>query len=191
MDIKTFKRDGASVRAVMVEGEPMVLFRDLAALCGYTANNGTMRYYCAEPPTYVPVGGEFGSQTMRALGEADVWRVVASPAKRYAEERTAAGEWLFCEVFPSMRRLHAAGEVDCAETLDAPAGFVRREAEEGAPEEPPADGPRGLPAGEPAARIAPRALALIRKMRDAARESGNGVRANALADALAVIEGGE
>lgn len=184
MDIKTFKRDGASVRAVMVEGEPMVLFRDLAALCGYAANSGSMRYYCAEPPTYVPVGGEFGPQTMRAVGEADVWRVVASPAKRYADERMAAGEWLFCEVFPSMRRLHAAGEVDCAEALDAPAGFARHD-----PPEPCAD----EEAAVPEVRTCPKAVAdarqLLRKLRDAARESGNSVRANALADALAVMGG--
>ena len=49
-EIRTFKRGGASVRAVMVEGEPMVLFRDLSALCGYAANTGSARYYCAEPP---------------------------------------------------------------------------------------------------------------------------------------------
>nr|DAE63977.1 MAG TPA: antirepressor [Caudoviricetes sp.] len=186
-EIRTFKRGGASVRAVMVEGEPMVLFRDLSALCGYAANTGSARYYCAEPPTYVPVDNEYGSQTMRVVGEADAYRLVTSPAKKYAEERRSAGLWLFCEVFPEMRRLHAAGEAPDADAMDEPAGFVRH-----APAQEPlsmaeTECPPPSAAAEPPCPDAARVL--ICKLRNAARESGNSVRANALADALAVMDG--
>ena len=83
----------------------------------------------------------------------------------HADERSRAGEWLFGDVFPSMRR--------------------EDRSDDAAPEE--------IEISVPEVRTVPRDMAdarsLICKLRNAARESGNSVRANALADALAVMDG--
>lgn len=165
MNVKTFEKEGiGSVRAVMRDGEPYVCARDVARACGYGKATSAVRDRCAEPPTYMPIGLGCGNNSARVIGEADVFRLCAG-GTFHADERSRAGEWLFGDVFPSMRR------------EDRP--------DDAAPEE--------IEIVVPEVRAVPRDMAdarsLICKLRNAARESGNSVRANALADALAVMDG--
>lgn len=178
MNVKTFEKEGVgSVRAVMRDGEPYVCARDVARACGYGKATSAVRDRCAEPPTYMPIGLGCGNNSARVIGEADVFRLCAG-GTFHADERSRAGEWLFGDVFPSMRR-EASPEDELAQLRICDGDAVPEETGIAAPE----------------ARAVPRASANVRslicKLRDAARENGNGVRANALADALAVIEGGE
>ena len=165
MNVKTFEKEGVgSVRAVMRDGEPYVCARDVARACGYGKATSAVRDRCAEPPTYMPIGLGCGNNSARVIGEADVFRLCAG-GTFHADERSRAGEWLFGDVFPSMRR--------------------EDRTDDAAPEE--------IEIVVPEVRTVPRDMAdarsLICKLRNAARESGNSVRANALADALAVMDG--
>lgn len=165
MQVKTFEKEGVgSVRAVMRDGEPYVCARDVARACGYGKATSAVRDRCAEPPTYMPIGLGCGNNSARVIGEADVFRLCAG-GTFHADERSRAGEWLFGDVFPSMRR--------------------EDRSDDAAPEE--------IEIVVPEVRTVPRdmtdARSLICKLRNAARESGNSVRANALADALAVMDG--
>lgn len=165
MNVKTFEKEGVgSVRAVMRDGEPYVCARDVARACGYGKATSAVRDRCAEPPTYMPIGLGCGNNSARVIGEADVFRLCAG-GTFHADERSRAGEWLFGDVFPSMRR--------------------EDRTDDAAPEE--------IEIVVPEVRTVPRdmtdARSLICKLRNAARESGNSVRANALADALAVMDG--
>lgn len=165
MNVKTFEKEGVgSVRAVMRDGEPYVCARDVARACGYGKATSAVRDRCAEPPTYMPIGLGCGNNSARVIGEADVFRLCAG-GTFHADERSRAGEWLFGDVFPSMRR--------------------EDRSDDAAPEE--------IEIVVPEVRTVPRdmtdARSLICKLRNAARESGNSVRANALADALAVMDG--
>lgn len=165
MNVKTFEKEGVgSVRAVMRDGEPYVCARDVARACGYGKATSAVRDRCAEPPTYMPIGLGCGNNSARVIGEADVFRLCAG-GTFHADERSRAGEWLFGDVFPSMRR--------------------EDRSDDAAPEE--------IEIVVPEVRAVPRDMAdarsLICKLRNAARESGNSVRANALADALAVMDG--
>ena len=165
MQVKTFEKEGVgSVRAVMRDGEPYVCARDVARACGYGKATSAVRDRCAEPPTYMPIGLGCGNNSARVIGEADVFRLCAG-GTFHADERSRAGEWLFGDVFPSMRR--------------------EDRTDDAAPEE--------IEIVVPEVRTVPRDMAdarsLICKLRNAARESGNSVRANALADALAVMDG--
>lgn len=175
MNVKTFEKEGVgSVRAVMRDGEPYVCARDVARACGYGKATSAVRDRCAEPPTYMPIGLGCGNNSARVIGEADVFRLCAG-GTFHADERSRAGEWLFGDVFPSMRREDRSN--------DAPT--QRGACDDAAPDE--------IEIIVPEARTVPRAAAdarsLICKLRNAARESGNSVRANALADALAVMDG--
>lgn len=165
MNVKTFEKEGVgSVRAVMRDGEPYVCARDVARACGYGKATSAVRDRCAEPPTYMPIGLGCGNNSARVIGEADVFRLCAG-GTFHADERSRAGEWLFGDVFPSMRR--------------------EDRTDDAAPEE--------IEISVPEVRTVPHDMAdarsLICKLRNAARESGNSVRANALADALAVMDG--
>ena len=165
MNVKTFEKEGVgSVRAVMRDGEPYVCARDVARACGYGKATSAVRDRCAEPPTYMPIGLGCGNNSARVIGEADVFRLCAG-GTFHADERSRAGEWLFGDVFPSMRR--------------------EDRTDDAAPDE--------IEIVVPEVRTVPRditdARSLICKLRNAARESGNSVRANALADALAVMDG--
>ena len=165
MNVKTFEKEGVgSVRAVMRDGEPYVCARDVARACGYGKATSAVRDRCAEPPTYMPIGLGCGNNSARVIGEADVFRLCAG-GTFHADERSRAGEWLFGDVFPSMRR--------------------EDRTDDAAPEE--------IEIVVPEVRTVPRDMAdarsLICKLRNAARESGNSVRANALADAMAVMDG--
>lgn len=165
MNVKTFEKEGVgSVRAVMRDGEPYVCARDVARACGYGKATSAVRDRCAEPPTYMPIGLGCGNNSARVIGEADVFRLCAG-GTFHADERSRAGEWLFGDVFPSMRR--------------------ENRSDDAAPEE--------IEIVVPEVRAVPRdmsdARSLICKLRNAARDSGNSVRANALADALAVMDG--
>ena len=165
MNVKTFEKEGVgSVRAVMRDGEPYVCARDVARACGYGKATSAVRDRSAEPPTYMPIGLGCGNNSARVIGEADVFRLCAG-GTFHADERSRAGEWLFGDVFPSMRR--------------------EDRTDDASPEE--------IEIVVPEVRTVPRDMAdarsLICKLRNAARESGNSVRANALADALAVMDG--
>lgn len=166
MNVKVFEKEGVgSVRAVMRDGEPFVCARDVARACGYGSMTSAVRDRCAEPPTYMPIGLGCGNNSARVIGEADVFRL-CSGGVSHAESRFRAGEWLFGDVFPTMR-----------ESADEP----EHGPEEQAREPDAADFP-GTALG------APSAAALLRKMRRVAVENGNHVRANALDDALAVLQ---
>ena len=176
MQVKTFEKEGVgSVRAVMRDGEPYVCARDVARACGYGKATSAVRDRCAEPPTYMPIGLGCGNNSARVIGEADVFRLCAG-GTFHADERSRAGEWLFGDVFPSMRREYRPD--------DEP--LPRSACDEGA-------APEEIEIIVPEVRTVPRDMAdarsLICKLRNAARESGNSVRANALADALAVMDG--
>lgn len=165
MNVKTFEKEGVgSVRAVMRDGEPYVCARDVARACGYGKATSAVRDRCAEPPTYMPIGLGCGNNSARVIGEADVFRLCAG-GTFHADERSRAGEWLFGDVFPSMRR-EARSDDATPEEIDIVVPEVRTV-------------PRDITD----------ARSLICKLRNAARESGNSVRANALADALAVMDG--
>lgn len=175
MNVKTFEKEGVgSVRAVMRDGEPYVCARDVARACGYGKATSAVRDRCEEPPTYMPIGLGCGNNSARVIGEADVFRLCAG-GTFHSEERSRVGEWLFGDVLPSMRRLYAEGDAEpCGEAPEAP---EECDGGPGADPAPAAETPVGSP------------IALIRRLHGAAVESGNSVRANALADALAVIGG--
>lgn len=177
MEVKTFEKEGiGSVRAVMRDGEPYVCARDVARACGYGKATSTVRSRCTEPPRYMPIGQGCGNNSARVIGEADAFRLCAG-GTFHADERTRVGEWLFGDVFPAMRR-EARGE---AAQLSLGICGEGPEVLEDAVE--PVASPAEAPPHPDSAR------SLICKLRNAARESGNSVRANALADALAVMEG--
>lgn len=172
MNVKTFEKEGVgSVRAVMRDGEPYVCARDVARACGYGKATSAVRDRCAEPPTYMPIGLGTGNNSARVIGESDVFRLCAG-GTFHSEERTRAGEWLFGDVFPSMRRLSAEGDAEpCGEVPEA------AEDRDGGPVPSAAEFGRSLPAS------------VLERMRKEAYRAGQNVRANALSDALAVIGG--
>jgi len=98
--ITPFVFDGAAVRVVMVDGEPMFVARDVAATLGYTNPNEAVRVHCkGVSETLAPSNG--GMQRVKVIPERDVYRLIMR-SKLPAAERFE--EWVVGEVLPSVRK---------------------------------------------------------------------------------------
>lgn len=182
--VTRFRADGVqglgpavSVRAVKSGGEPLFCALDIAHATEHAKWDSAMRGRCEEPARYVG----HGAGKMRYLGIADAFRVIAWQRSPRA---AALGAWLLGTVAPQMlaepdkREMCKEAPAPARSEEDSRTVELARRVLASASD----DAARARTERERAAR------SLLAKMRNEAAKIGNSVRANALADAMAVIE---
>ncbi|WP_438396435.1 BRO-N domain-containing protein [Caballeronia sp. DA-9] len=103
--ITPFVFDGAAVRVVVVDGEPMFVARDVAAALGYAVPDKAVRDHCkGATDSVAPTAG--GSQRVKVIPERDVYRLIMR-SKLPAAERFE--DWVVAEVLPSVRKTGSYG----------------------------------------------------------------------------------
>ena len=101
-DLIPFCFDGSEVRAVVVDGEPHFVGKDVAELLGYADPTNAMKQHCRGVVKRHPIVDALGrTQEARVLGEADVIRMIIG-SKLPAAERFE--RWVVEEVLPSIRK---------------------------------------------------------------------------------------
>jgi len=100
-----FEFHGASVRTLMIDGEPWFVAKDVAEVLGYAKPDQAISSHCKAPET-CPL--ESGGQVrhMKIIPERDVYRLVIR-SKLPAAERFE--EWVVSEVLPQIRKTGSYG----------------------------------------------------------------------------------
>ena len=99
-----FTFDGAPVRALLVDGEPHFVGRDVAERLGYSNATDAMNTHCKGVAKRYPLQTAGGMQNVRILAEPDVLRLIVG-SKLPAAERFE--RWVFEEVLPTIRKTGA------------------------------------------------------------------------------------
>lgn len=113
--IVPFSFEGAPVRAVLIDGEPHLVGKDVCERLGYANATDAMNKHCKGVAKRYPLQTAGGMQEVRVLSEPDVLRLIVS-SKLPAAERFE--RWLFEDVLPAIRKTGGYG---------APAGLATRE----------------------------------------------------------------
>jgi anti-repressor protein len=95
-----FSFGDAPIRAMLIDGEPHFVARDVAAALGYAAPDKAVRDHCkGATDSVAPTAG--GMQRVRVIPERDVYRLVMR-SKLPSAERFE--EWVVGEVLPRIRK---------------------------------------------------------------------------------------
>ncbi len=92
--------DGAPVRIIDRDGMPWFVASDVAKVLGYAEPHKAVARHCKGGADH-PIPTDGGKQSMKIIGEPDVYRLVMR-SKLPAAERFEA--WVYGEVLPSIRR---------------------------------------------------------------------------------------
>ena len=99
-----FAFDGNPVRAVVLDGEPHLVGKDVAERLGYADAANAIKQHRKGVVKRHPLQTDGGMQKVRVLSEPDVLRLIVS-RKLPAAERFE--RWVFEEVLPSVRKTGA------------------------------------------------------------------------------------
>jgi len=100
-----FTFDGAPVRALLVDGEPHFVGKDVAERLGYADPTTAIKSHCRGVQKLHPIQDALGrTQQARILAEPDVLRLIVG-SKLPAAERFE--RWVFEEVLPTIRKTGA------------------------------------------------------------------------------------
>lgn len=100
-EIRPFQFDEATVRAVVIDGEPYFVGKDLATALGYANETDAMNRHCKGVVKRYPLRTAGGVQDTRVLTEADMMRLIISSTLPAAERFE---RWVFEDVLPAIRR---------------------------------------------------------------------------------------
>lgn len=98
--------EGAEVRAVVIDGEPWFVGKDVAGALGYANEADAMSRHCKGVVKRYPLPTGGGVQELRVLSEPDVLRLIMSSTLPAAERFE---RWVFDEVLPTIRRTGGYG----------------------------------------------------------------------------------
>ncbi len=99
--IVPFSFDGASIRAMEIDGEPYFVGKDIADALGYADPSTAIRSHCKGVQKLHPLQTGGGRQEVRVLSEPDVLRLIVNSTLPAAERFE---RWVFEEVLPSIRK---------------------------------------------------------------------------------------
>ncbi|MFT8711440.1 BRO family protein [Komagataeibacter rhaeticus] len=110
-----FAFKGVEIRAVIIDGEPAFVGKDVCDRLGYANPNKAMNDHCKGVTNRYPLQTPGGLQEVRILFEPDVLRLIIKSRLPEAEEFE---RWVFEEVLPSIRKTGSY------RTIKAPANMV-------------------------------------------------------------------
>ncbi|WP_295851035.1 Bro-N domain-containing protein [uncultured Xylophilus sp.] len=93
--------DGASIRALEIDGEPHFVGKDVAEALGYVRPNDALQQHCKGAAKHRPLPTGGGIQQMRVINEPDMLRLIVNSTLPAAERFE---RWVFEEVLPSIRK---------------------------------------------------------------------------------------
>jgi len=100
-----FTFDGAPVRALLVDGEPHFVGKDVAERLGYADPTTAIKSHCRGVQKLHPIQDALGrTQQARILAEPDVLRLIIGSTLPAAQRFEA---WVFEEVLPTIRKTGA------------------------------------------------------------------------------------
>lgn len=122
MDLQTFTFDGATVRAVEIDGDPYLVGKDVAERLGYANPADAIRQHCKGVVKRYPLQTAGGLQEVRVLAEPDVLRLIVKSNLPAAERFERL---VFEEILPTIRRTgsYGAPAVDPMAVLNDPAAM--------------------------------------------------------------------
>ena len=97
------ERFGA-IRGVLIDGQPHVVGRDVAALLGYTDTDQAIRNHCKSGKIANTPSNRRGNPNVVMIPEPDIYRLIFGSKLPEAEEFQ---NWVFEEVLPSLRKTGA------------------------------------------------------------------------------------
>ncbi|MBS0343413.1 MAG: Bro-N domain-containing protein [Proteobacteria bacterium] len=100
-NIVPYSFEGASIRAVHIDGEPWFVGKDVAEALGYGDPTTAIRSHCKGVQKLHPLQTAGGRQEVRVLSEPDVLRLIVNSTLPAAERFE---RWVFEEVLPSIRK---------------------------------------------------------------------------------------
>ena len=101
-DIIPFLFDGEKlVRAVLVDGKPHFIGKDVADRLGYADTADAIKRHCKGPVKRLPLSTPGGTQKVRVLAMADVLRLIVGST---LPEAVRFEKWVFEDVLPSILR---------------------------------------------------------------------------------------
>lgn len=98
--------EGAAVRVVDVDGEPMFVGKDVAEVLGYANAADAFTRHCKGVAKRYPLQTPGGEQEVRVLSESDLLRLIIG-SRLPAAERFE--RWVFEDVLPTIRRTGSYG----------------------------------------------------------------------------------
>lgn len=100
--LEEFSFEGSEIRAVVIEGKPRFVAKDVALALGYADTVNAVKQHCRGVAIHHPIEDRSGrSQMMRMIGEPDMLRLIAG-SRLPAAERFE--RWAFEEVLPTVLR---------------------------------------------------------------------------------------
>lgn len=101
-DLIPFNFNEASVRGVLVNGEPHLVAKDVATALGYSDPTNAIKLHCRGVAKYHPIVDSLGrTQQARVISEADVMRLIVSSKLPAAE---AFERKVFEDILPTIRK---------------------------------------------------------------------------------------
>lgn len=100
-DLMPFKFDTTTIRTMTNDGAPMFCGKDVAAALGYKDRANALKLHCKGVAKYHPLKTAGGTQQVRFIGEADLYRLIFN-SKLPAAERFE--RWVVEEVLPAIRK---------------------------------------------------------------------------------------
>lgn len=101
-NITPYSFEGASVRAVEIDGEPWFVGKDVAEALGYVRPNDALQQHCRGAAKHRPISDALGrKQETRLISEPDMLRLIVNSTLPAAERFE---RWVFEEVLPSIRK---------------------------------------------------------------------------------------
>jgi phage antirepressor YoqD-like protein len=121
-NVKLFNFDGADVRAVLIDGEPLFVAKDVAVALCYANPQKAVRDHCkAARPVGANESFTLDPQTM-LIPERDVYRLVMKSHMAAAERFE---EWVVGEVLPSIRKTGGYSVAPALPNFSNPADAAR------------------------------------------------------------------
>ncbi|MDP3164392.1 MAG: Bro-N domain-containing protein [Hydrogenophaga sp.] len=93
--------EGASIRAMEIDGEPWFVGKDVTDALGYSNGSDAITAHCKGVAKRYPLQTPGGRQEVRVLSESDVLRLIVNSTLPAAERFE---RWVFEEVLPSIRK---------------------------------------------------------------------------------------
>jgi BRO family, N-terminal domain len=99
--ITPYSFEGASIRALEIDGEPHFVGKDVTEALGYANSSDAIATHCKGSAKRYPLQTAGGKQELRVLSEPDVLRLIVNSTLPAAERFE---RWVFEEVLPSIRK---------------------------------------------------------------------------------------
>jgi anti-repressor protein len=100
-----FDFQGNRVRTVVVEDEPMFVAVDVATALGYRDTINAIKQHCRGVAKHHPLLTTRGTQTVRVIGEPDLYRMIMGSRLSEADKLE---DWVVGEVLPTIRKTGVA-----------------------------------------------------------------------------------